>query len=64
MDATLPRRDETPIRDLPDFVLRWQEFRPHAIRLLHIQALGAEEQKVVSWLIQMADKITVRDVQG
>ncbi len=64
MSGTSPPQDKRPIRDLPDFVLRWQEFRPHAIRLLHIQALGAEEQMVVSWLIQMADKITVRDVQG
>ena len=53
-----------PIRDLPDFVLRWQEFRPHAIRLLHIKTLGVEEKNVVSWLVQMADRISARDVQG
>lgn len=62
-DDRLPR-DERPVRDLPDFVLRWQEFRPTALSLLERPMLDKEERQVVNWLILMADKITGNDVRG
>ncbi|MCA3637290.1 MAG: hypothetical protein IOB85_00470 [Methylobacterium sp.] len=62
-DDRLPR-NERPVRDLPDFVLRWQEFRPTALGLLERPVLDTEERQVVNWLILMADKITGNDVRG
>jgi hypothetical protein len=62
-DDRLPR-NERPVRDLPDFVLRWQEFRPTALSLLERPMLDKEERQVVNWLILMADKITGNDVRG
>lgn len=64
MSEDLRSHDKVPIRDLPDFVLRWQEFRPSAVGLLNSGTLRPEEKSVLAWLVNMADKITLRDVQG
>ncbi len=64
MQASIFARGDRPIRDLPDFHLRWREFRPDAMRLLERGKLDPQEQEILLWLIRMADKIGERDIQG
>ena len=51
------------IRDLPDFVLRWKEFRPSVVKVLQTDLLRPEEKVILGWLVRMADKVTVLDLQ-
>ncbi len=55
-------RHARPIRDLPDFHLRWQEFRDTAVKASSSEALSEQQRDVIKWLILMADKIGPRDL--
>ena len=52
------------IRDLPDFHIRWLEFRSEAVRMLEEKAMSEREQEILLWLICMADRIGASDVKG
>jgi hypothetical protein len=52
------------VRDLPDFHIRWLEFRPEAIEILAKKALDEREQEILLWLIRMADRIGASDVKA
>lgn len=52
------------VRDLPDFYIRWLEFRPEAIEILAKKALDEREQEILLWLIRMADRIGASDVKA
>ena len=49
-------------RDLADFHLRWQEFRPFAVAAAEREHLSGAERDVVRWLIQLADRVGRRDL--
>ena len=63
MGNSASKPGDRPIRDLLDFLLRWREFRPDAMRLLDKESLDPQEQEILLWLVRMADKIGERDLQ-
>jgi len=52
------------VRDLPDFHIRWLEFRPEAMRILEKKSLDGREQEILLWLIRMADRIGASDLKA
>ena len=58
-----PGQGHLRVRDLPDFHLRWLEFRPEAIKILAGKELNDREQEIFLWLIRMADRIGANDVK-
>ena len=53
-----------PIRDLPDFYLRWPEYRDVALAAAASAALSPPEREVVLWLTRLADRVGERDLDG
>jgi hypothetical protein len=51
-----------PVRDLPDFHLRWGEFRCQALAVVEKDSLTAQERETLAWLIKMADRVGERDL--
>lgn len=51
-----------PPRDLIDFHLRWQEFRPIAKRIFELEELDAAARDTLMWLIALADRVNSADV--
>jgi hypothetical protein len=49
-------------RDLPDFLLRWQEFRNCVVEVAELKALSHDQQELVVWLIKMADRVGQQDL--
>ncbi|MFN0113858.1 MAG: hypothetical protein ACKVPY_04195 [Paracoccaceae bacterium] len=49
-------------RDLADFCLRWQEFRPRATSILTRATLDPAEEDCLNWLIALADRVGSDDV--
>ena len=52
------------VRDLPDFHIRWLEFRPEAIKILEEKCINGREQEILLWLIRMADRIGASDLKA
>lgn len=52
------------VRDLPDFHIRWLEFRPEALRILEKKSLDGREQEILLWLIRMADRVGASDLKA
>ena len=48
--------------DLIDFHLRWQEFRPSALRALR-SAPDPSSRNTVEWLIFLADRVSQNDLE-
>jgi hypothetical protein len=59
MDTIAPIR---LVRDVADFHLRWQEFRPTVLSLAEKHDLTAEQRDILRWLIKLADRVGSRDV--
>lgn len=51
-----------PVRDVADFHLRWQEFRPTALALTEKYNLIGEERDILHWLVQLVDRVGSRDL--
>ena len=64
MEELRPGEGLLRIRDLPDFHIRWLEFRPDAMRILEKKALDEREQEILLWLVRMADRIGASDVKA
>jgi hypothetical protein len=58
----MAEKKATDIRDVADFLLRWAEFRPPAQAASLADALPEDQRKVLSWLIQLADRVGESDV--
>ncbi len=58
ISAQLP----APPRDLVDFHLRWQEFRPLMMALQAREELSPEEAATLGWLIALSDRISAHDI--
>lgn len=56
------RRPPEPPRDLVDFHLRWEEFRPLADSAVACRALSREERDTIRWLVMLADRVSARDI--
>ena len=52
-----------PPRDLADFHLRWQEFRPTMVALLRNPELTADQIATLGWLIALSDRISTDDFE-
>lgn len=50
-----------PPRDLADFHLRWDDFRPIALEAMNASGLCAEHTEIMGWLIVLADRIGMAD---
>jgi hypothetical protein len=50
-------------RDLIDFYQRWSDFRPMVEALADRTDLSLLERQTVQWLMQLADRISERDLQ-
>lgn len=59
-----PKRPRRPraARDLPDFHLRWHEFRKFAATTERRSELPKDERMVLRWLIELADRVGARDL--
>ena len=53
----------TPAKDLIEFYLRWNEFRPHLVDLRDSKTLEKAEKEALDWLIMLADRISLDDLQ-
>ena len=53
-----------PARDLADFHLRWQQFRPAALVVLTDYALSQPQADCLVHLIELADRVSVEDLLG
>jgi hypothetical protein len=51
------------VRDLPDFHLRWPQFRPIALAAMQRAVLPDAEREVIRWLVLMADRIGKNDLR-
>lgn len=51
-----------PARDLVDFHLRWDEFRPVATRVLNGAKLDPHQAETLRWLIALADRVGMQDI--
>jgi hypothetical protein len=49
-------------RDLPDFHLRWREFRHCAEALMQRPHLSPAERELVGWLVKLADRVGQQDL--
>lgn len=58
----MAKTNVSEIRDLPDFHLRWAEFRPAAQAASRCAALTEDQRKVLFWLILLADRVGESDV--
>lgn len=54
--------DPKPVRDLADFLLRWQAFRPAMAALQARSDLPAPEAETLGWLIALTDRLRADDV--
>lgn len=50
-------------RDLIDFYQRWADFRPMVEALANHSGLSVSERQTVHWLMQLADRVSERDLQ-
>jgi hypothetical protein len=50
-------------RDLIDFYQRWSDFRPMVEALANHSGLSVSERQTVHWLMQLADRVSERDLQ-
>jgi hypothetical protein len=50
-------------RDLIDFYQRWSDFRPMVAALASHSVLSVSERQTVQWLMQLADRVSERDVK-
>jgi hypothetical protein len=57
LDAT-----RVPVRDIADFHLRWPEFRADIVALLARDDLTPGQRDSLSWLLRLADRVGVRDL--
>jgi len=59
-----PSQELNTVKDLVDFHLRWSEFRKTAEALAEKDSLSDVERETVNWLIRMADRVGLADLQG
>jgi hypothetical protein len=60
--AGASRAKPSPPRDLSDFYLRWPEFRPAILSLLASEKLTAQDEVIIGWLVDLADRVGARDI--
>lgn len=53
-----------PARDLPDFHLRWKDFRPAATKMLGDLEVNTTEASTLQWLIALADRVGENDLKS
>jgi hypothetical protein len=59
-----PVKTPTMPRDLPDFHVRWPEFRSCAEALMKNPSLNAGERELVGWLVKLADRVGPQDLHA
>lgn len=56
-------QNETGVRDVPDFYLRWNELRERIVPALDVEGeLDLEQREILYWLIQLVDRIGENDI--
>ena len=56
-------KNETGVRDVPDFYHRWDELRERIVPALERHSeLDLEQREILYWLIQTVDRIGENDI--
>ena len=63
-ESNLKMQNHPVIRDVADFHLRWQEFRPTGMTILKSRSLTPDEIKVLTWMIELIDRVGPQDVEA
>ncbi len=61
-ETRLVMEDAPPARDVADFHLRWREFRPAAVEVLHKRSLNRRQSETLAWMIELIDRIGREDL--
>lgn len=51
------------VTDVVDFFLAWNTHRQTILKITEIDTLDTEQKKTLNWLVKMADRISLTDLE-